>query len=54
MKRRLNEQLVSRHDSAHMVSVCNMVRNQAQAFYALRFNFFVYFFTRSPIRENRS
>lgn len=54
MKRGMDAQPVSRHDSARMVSVCNTIRNQAQELYALRFNFFVYFFTRSPIRENRS
>jgi len=54
MKHRLNAQSVSRHDSVCMASVCNTVQNAAQKLYALRFYFFVFFFTRSPICKNCS
>ncbi len=54
MKRSLNAQSVSRHMYAPMVSVCNTVQNAAQKLYALRFYFFVFFFTRSPICRNCS
>ena len=49
MKRSLNAQSVSRHICAPMVSVCDTVQNAAQKLYALRFYFFVFFFTPSPI-----
>ena len=52
MKRSLNAQSVSRHMYAPMVSVCHTVQNAAQKLYALRFYFFVFFFTRSPICRN--
>ena len=54
MKRSLNAQTVSRHTCAPMVSVCDTVQNAAQKLYALRFYFFVFFFTRSPICRNCS
>ena len=54
MKRSLNAQSVSRHTHAPMASVCHTVQNAAQKLYALRFYFFVFFFTRSPICKNCS
>ena len=54
MKRSLNAKSVSRHVHASMASVCNTVQNAAQKLYALRFYFFVFFFTRSPICRNCS
>ena len=54
MKRSLNVQSVSRHGNARMVSVCNTVQNAAQKLYALRFCFFLFFFTRFPICKNCS
>ena len=52
MKRNLNAQSVSRPACACMASVCNTVQNAAQKLYALRFYFFVYFFTGFPICKN--
>ena len=49
MKRSLNAQIVSRPMYAPMASVCHTVQNAAQKLYALRFYFFVFFFTPSPI-----
>lgn len=54
MKCSLNAQSVSRHMYAPMVSVCHTVQNAEQKLYALRFYFFVFFFTRSPICRNCS
>ncbi len=54
MKHSLHAQSVSRHGNVRMVSVCNTVQNAAQKLYALRFYFFVFFFTRFPICKNCS
>ena len=53
MKRSMNTSSVSRPE-ARSIFVSNAVFDHAQKLYALRFWFFVYFFTSFPIRKNWS
>ena len=54
MKRRYEAQSVSRRAVDLGMAVCRTVQNFAQKLYALRFYFFVFFFTRLPIPKNCS
>ena len=52
MKHGNSLQFASRHDAVRIMSVSNILQNARQKFYALRFYFYVYFFTGFPIRQN--
>ncbi len=54
MKRSVQSRSLSRLAAVRSMSVCYTAKNAAQKLYALRFYFFVFFFTRSPIRLNCS
>ncbi len=54
MKSNLNAKSVSRPAAVQSLSVLNTVKNTAQKLFALRFTFFVYFFTSFSICKNCS